>query len=96
MKRLYGTTDPAEAEAILVLLRDRGIAPILDRGEGPGPISIDIRDEDAAPAAEALAQHFERLDPRPPGQSAPEEPARGLWAALLRTIGLGKKKEPAP
>ena len=97
MKRLYGTTDPAEAEDICILLRAKGIEPNLDRGDGTGPIDIQVRDEDAAGAAEALARHFELQDPGASADPPPEDPPRGLWPSFLRFLGLGmKKKEPAP
>lgn len=97
MKRLYGTADPAEAEAIRILLRDLGIDATLERAEGEGPISINVRDEDAGIAAEALAEHFERQDPRGAPVQGPEEPRAGFWPGLLRMLGFGaKRKEPAP
>jgi len=70
MKRLYGTTDPIEAELLRALLRDAGIESTLDNQNGaayaiglPTSIStlgINIKDEDAEAAVDILARHFEK------------------------------------
>ena len=69
VKRLYATTDLTEAELLRALLRDQGIESTLGH-EGGGvafgiptdeaSIAINVRDEDAPAAAEALARHFEK------------------------------------
>lgn len=70
MKRLYGTTDPIEAELLRALLRDAGIESTLDNQNGAAyaiglptsvsPLGIDVSDEDAPAAADVLARHFEK------------------------------------
>lgn len=60
MKRLYATIDAVEAEVLRALLRDRGIESALDEGDDVNAILV--RDEDAAAAAETLAEHFEKLE----------------------------------
>jgi hypothetical protein len=92
MKRLYGTTDPTEAELIRAHLRDAGIESSLDNQLGAAyaiglptsasPLGIYVRDEDAAEAAEILALHFEKkddaaeADPDAPPPLSPEEAAQ--------------------
>jgi len=92
MKRLYATTDLTEAELLRALLRDQGIESSLDNSHGAAfavglptaavPIGINVRDEDAPAAAEALARHFEKKDaeemepdPEAPPPLTPEESA---------------------
>jgi len=92
VKRLYATTDLVEAEVLRALLRDQGIESTLDN-EGAAafavgvpsaaaPIGINVSDEDAPAAAEALARHFEKTDaadtepdPDAPPPLTPEESA---------------------
>jgi hypothetical protein len=72
VKRLYATTDLAEAEILRALLRDEGIESTLDNEGGAAlavglpsaavPIGINVSDADAPAAAEALARHFEKKD----------------------------------
>ena len=92
MKRLYATTDLTEAELLRALLRDQGIESSLDNEGGAAyavgmptsavPVGINVRDEDAPAAAEALARHFEKQDsremepdPEAPPPLTPEESA---------------------
>ena len=91
MKRLYGTTDPAEAQILRTLLRDAGIESTLDEDGG-----IHVSSEQAAAGAEALAAHFERQEG---GRSAPapeETPARQGLLARLFALLTGKKNGSAP
>ena len=108
MKRLYATTDLTEAELLRALLRDQGIESSLDNSAGAAlaiglptpavPIGINVSDEDAPAAAEALARHFEKKDaeemepdPEAPPPLMPEESAafevkvrrRVYWKRLL-------------
>jgi hypothetical protein len=93
MKRLYATTDLTEAELLRALLRDQGIESSLDNTGGAAlavglptaavPIGINVSDEDAPAAVEALARHFEKenaeemeADPDAPPPLTPEESAR--------------------
>jgi hypothetical protein len=91
MKRLYATTDPAEAEILRALLRDAGIESTLDNEgaaayavglpTGAVPLGINVVDGDAAAAAEVLAAHFQGQtvmedDPEAPPPIPPEESAR--------------------
>jgi hypothetical protein len=90
MKRLYATTDAVEVEVLRALLRDRGIESSLDNEGGATlalglptgavPLGINVADEDAAAAAEALAGHFEKQqaadtedDPEAPAPLSSEE-----------------------
>lgn len=90
MKRLYATTDLAEAQILRALLRDAGIESSLDNEAGAAfaiglptsaaPLGINVSDEDAAAAAEVLAAHFEKQtvmedDPEAPPPLTPEESA---------------------
>lgn len=92
MKRLYATTDLTEAQVLRALLRDQGIESTLDNEGGAAyaigmptaavPIGINVRDEDAPAAAEAMARHFEKKDaedmesdPEAPPPLPPEESA---------------------
>jgi hypothetical protein len=91
MKRLYATTDPAEAQILRALLRDAGIETSLDNEGGAdyaiglptsvAPLGLNVSDEDAAAAAEILAAHFEKLplpmedDPEAPEPLSLEESA---------------------
>ena len=83
MKRLYGTSDPAEAESLCSVLRQAGIESTFDR-EGLG---IHVSDEDAPKAAEILAAHFEKQDPRetpsPPINERSKPMPRGLGLAVV-------------
>jgi hypothetical protein len=91
MKRLYGTTDPAEAEAIRALLKDAGIESTFD----PEGLGIHVRDEDAPKAAEVLAAHFEKQDPRETPPPEQEEKPAGWLGRLIQRM-TGKKKGSAP
>ena len=92
VKRLYATTDLTEAELLRALLRDRGIESWADNAGSASlavgiptaavPIGINVSDEDAPAAAEALARHFENRqseemepDPEAPEPLSPEESA---------------------
>lgn len=86
MKRLYATTDPAEAAALRALLRDAGIESTLDPDGG-----ILVSNENAAAGAEALAAHFERLEGGPSATPPEEKPARKGWLARLLAVLTGKK-----
>jgi hypothetical protein len=91
MKRLYGTTDATEAETLRALLKEAGIDSTFD----PEGLGIHVRDEDAPKAAEVLAAHFEKQDPReatPP----PEEEKPAGWLSRLIQRMTGKKKGSAP
>ena len=91
MKRLYATVDPEEAQTLRTLLRDQGIESTLGH-EGGGvtfglptdeaSIAINVRDEDAAAAAEALARHFEKRDAEEAAPEAPEPPSPEESAAF--------------
>src|SRR5688572_6726250 len=65
MKRLYATADPAEAAILRSLLAEAGIESTLDKEDG----AIHVGNEDAPKAAEVLAAHFEKQDPRDAGAS---------------------------
>ena len=86
MKRLYGTTDPAEAEILRALLRDAGIESTLDEDGG-----IHVSNEHAAAGAEALAAHFERQEGGPSAPASEDKPARKSWLARLVALLTGKK-----
>ncbi|MBV8879843.1 MAG: DUF2007 domain-containing protein [Planctomycetaceae bacterium] len=105
MKRLYATTDPAEAAILRALLRDAGIESRLDNEGGAdyaiglptsvAPLGIDVGDEDAPAAAEILAAHFEKQplpgddDPDAPAPLSPEETAT-FEAKVLRGRSKGR------
>jgi len=91
MKRLYGTTDPAEAAILRALLRDAGIESTLDEDGG-----IHVSNENAAAGAEALAAHFERQEGGPSAPAAEEKPTHAGWLARLFALLTGKKKGSAP
>jgi hypothetical protein len=63
MKRLYATADPTEAAILRSILREAGIESTLDEEDG----AIHVGNEDAPKAAEILAAHFEKQDPRDTG-----------------------------
>lgn len=102
VKRLYATVDPAEAQALRELLRGQGIESTVGHEDGAlafgfptdeVPIAINVRDEDAPAAAEALARHFEQKtaeypDPLPAEQSVPakEESPRRFGRRLLMLL----------
>jgi hypothetical protein len=96
MKRLYATADLTEAELLRALLRDQGIESSLDNTGGDvlavglptaaAPIGINVSDEHAPAAEEALARHFEKkdteeleADPGAPPALTPEESACFKW-----------------
>lgn len=88
MKRLYGTTDPAEAEQLRALLKAQGIETTLEPDGG-----IHVRDEDAPAAAEALARHFEKetgseAPPPAPGESPEHDHRRRFRRRLLLLLIL--------
>ena len=102
MKRLYGTTDPIEAEVLRALLRDAGIESALDNEGGAAyavglptsisPLGIHVSDEDAAAAAEVLARHFEKKDAEDlePDPDAPPPMSDEESARFSETIEKGK------
>ena len=91
MKRLYGTTDPAEAAILRALLRNAGIESTLDEDGG-----IHVSNEHAAAGAEALAGHFERQEGGPAAPATEETPAPKGWLARLLALLTGKKNGSAP
>lgn len=100
MKRLYATTDPIEAELLRVYLRDEGIETTLDNEGGAAyaiglptgavPLGINVADEDAPAAAEALGRYFEKEMGEASARSRDEasSPRRfsGVIALLLLAI----------
>lgn len=103
MKRLYATTDPAEAEILRALLRDAGIESRLDNSGAADyaiglptsvtPLGITVSDEDAAPAAEILAAHFEKHPlPTEDDPEAPEPMSLDETATFEAKVRSGKSK----
>lgn len=103
MKRLYATTDPAEAEILRALLRDAGIESALDNEHGAvfaiglptsiSPIGINVSDEDAAAASEILAAHFAKHPlPMDDDPEAPEPPSLDETATFEAKVRSGKSR----
>lgn len=104
MKRLYATTDPAEAELLRALLRDAGIESTLDNEYGAPyaiglptaavPLGINVGDSDAAQAAEILAGHFEKTEPADlvPDPDAPPPPSTEESAAFEERVHRNSAK----
>jgi hypothetical protein len=91
MKRLYATTDPTEAELLRAYLRDEGIESMLDNEGGAAyavglptgavPLGINVSDQDAPAAAEALGRYFEKE--MGPSERAPSEPAPRRFSGII-------------